>query len=167
MNDSTNTIWPQQSKILTADEAQRTAEKLRKEGKVIGFTNGCFDLLHLGHMYSFVQARELCDVLFVGVNSDASVKSYKGPNRPVHDEQTRSLLVAALPFVDYVVVFSERTAIPLVDKIHPEVTAKEGYTLENWPEGQHVVDYGGRAVILKRLDGYSTTGFVKRMQCVE
>jgi len=167
MSDATTTLWPQQDKILTADEAQRKSEELRKEGKVVGFTNGCFDMMHLGHLYSFVQAREQCDVLFVGVNSDASVRSYKGPNRPIYDERTRSLLVAVLPFVDYVVIFGERTALPLIEKIHPDVTAKEGYALADWPEGQYVLSYGGRAVILKRLEGYSTTGFVKRMQCQE
>ena len=164
MNTSAEFIWPQQDKLLTVEQARQKADELRAQGKVVGFTNGCFDLMHLGHLYSFVQARRECDALFVGVNSDASVQSYKGPTRPVQDEQTRAMLVAALPFVDYVVVFSERTALPLIDAIRPAVTAKEGYTLENWPEGQKVVAYGGRAVILKRLEGYSTTNLVKRMQ---
>jgi len=156
--------WPQLRKILTLEQMQAKADELRKEGKVVGFTNGCFDLMHLGHLYSFLQARRECDVLMVGVNSDSSVKSYKGPNRPIQDEQTRAMLVASLPFVDYVVVFSDRTALPLIEAIRPDVTAKEGYALKDWPEGQKVVSYGGRAVILQRLEGYSTTHLEQRMR---
>ncbi|MBR4102895.1 MAG: bifunctional heptose 7-phosphate kinase/heptose 1-phosphate adenyltransferase, partial [Thermoguttaceae bacterium] len=104
------------------------------------------------------------DALIVAVNSDASVKRYKGPNRPIQNETTRSAVVAALELVDYVVVFDEDTAEPLIDLLRPDVVAKEGYSLDRWPEGRQVVAYGGRAVELKRVEGYSTTNLVERMK---
>lgn len=155
--------WSQKRKLVTVDQAKKIAEQLHADKKVVGFTNGCFDCLHLGHLSSFVQAKNNCDVLFVGMNSDASVKQLKGPTRPIQDEKTRGLLLASLEFVDYVVVFDDLTAMPLIDAIRPDVIAKEGYTLDQWPEAQRVVSYGGRAITLPRLDGYSTTNILKKM----
>lgn len=152
------------SKIVSPEQAAEIAAELKKSGKKTGFTNGCFDLLHLGHLRSFENAKKECDVLFVGVNSDASVKRRKGDSRPIQDEKTRALLVASLETVDYVIVFDDDTALPLVEKIRPDVIAKEGYLLQNWPEAQFVVSYGGRAVTLKRVDGYSTTQTVERIK---
>lgn len=152
------------SKIVSLAQAAEIAAESKKSGKKTGFTNGCFDLLHLGHLRSFENAKKECDVLFVGVNSDASVKRHKGDLRPIQDEKTRALLVASLETVDYVIVFDDDTALPLVEKIRPDVIAKEGYLLQNWPEAQFVVSYGGRAVTLKRVDGYSTTQTVERIK---
>jgi D-beta-D-heptose 7-phosphate kinase/D-beta-D-heptose 1-phosphate adenosyltransferase len=137
---------------------------LKRRGKTVGFTNGCFDCMHFGHLNSFAQARAECDALIVAVNSDASVKRYKGPNRPIQNETTRAAIVAALELVDYVVVFDEDTAEPLIDLLRPDVVAKEGYSLDRWPEGRQVVAYGGRAVELKRVEGYSTTNLVEKMK---
>jgi len=120
--------------------------------------------MHLGHLDSFMKARAECDVLIVGVNSDKSVRSYKGPDRPIQDEQTRAALVASLKCVDYVVVFEETTAEHLIDLIRPDVIAKEGYTIEHWPEARQVLAYGGRAVVLERREGYSTTNIIEKVR---
>ncbi|MBR4834091.1 MAG: bifunctional heptose 7-phosphate kinase/heptose 1-phosphate adenyltransferase [Thermoguttaceae bacterium] len=151
-------------KLLTREELAEVVADLKRRGKTVGFTNGCFDCMHFGHLNSFAQARAECDALIVAVNSDASVKRYKGPNRPIQNETTRSAIVAALELVDYVVVFDEDTAEPLIDLLRPDVVAKEGYSLDRWPEGRQVVAYGGRAVELKRVEGYSTTNLVERMK---
>jgi len=135
---------------------------LRQRNKTIGFTNGCFDCMHLGHLHSFERARAECDVLVVGVNSDKSVKSYKGQDRPIQDEQTRATLVASLKCVDYVVVFDETTAEQLINIIRPDVVAKEGYSIDQWPEARQVLAYGGRAVVLERTQGYSTTEIIAK-----
>ena len=149
--------------VLTVEAAAALAADLRAQGLVVGFTNGCFDILHPGHLSSFERARDLCDVLFVGLNSDASVRRLKGPSRPVNNEKARSAMVSALKPVDYVVVFDDDTALPLIDKLRPDVIAKEGYPLERWPEGQAVVAYGGQAVELPRVDGFSTTSIVEKI----
>lgn len=149
--------------VLTADDAAKLAEELRSQGMTIGFTNGCFDILHPGHLSSFERARDLCDVLFVGLNSDASVRRLKGPTRPVNNETSRSAMVAALKAVDHVIIFEEDTALPLIEKLRPDVIAKEGYPLERWPEGQLVVSYGGKAVELPRVEGFSTTSIVEKI----
>lgn len=156
--------WKQKRKIITLAKAKQIAEDLRANGKIVGFTNGCFDCCHLGHLYSFVQAKRNCDVLFVGMNSDASVKRNKGPERPIQDEKTRAFLLASLEMIDYVIVFDDDTALPLIDEIRPEVIAKEGYKIEDWPEAQRVIQYGGRAIELKRLDGYSTSKLFKKIK---
>ena len=130
----------------------------------VGFTNGCFDCLHRGHLSSLVQAKAHCDKLVVAVNTDASVKRLKGPKRPIQDEATRTQLLAALETVDAVTLFDEETALPLVEAIRPDVIAKEGYTIDRWPEARFVVSYGGEAVTLERVDGYSTSALAERMK---
>ena len=111
-----------------------------------------------------MQARQQCDVLMVGLNTDASIKRLKGPDRPVQDEKTRALLLASLEFVDFVIMFDDDTALPLVDAIRPDRIMKEGYTLDRWPEARFVESYGGRAVTLSRLEGYSTTRTIQKMK---
>ena len=156
--------WSQKKKIITLEQAKSIVKHLRDQGKRVGFTNGCFDCCHLGHLNSFMQAKKLCDVLIAAVNSDASVKRYKGPSRPIQDEKTRALLLASLEMIDYVIVFEEDSPLHIVDALRPDIVAKEGYALENWPEGKLAQSYGGKAVILKRLDGYSTSGLVEKMK---
>lgn len=156
--------WKQKRKIISRREAADMAAQCREQGKKVGFTNGCFDLLHQGHLHSLMQARQECDVLVVGLNTDASIKRLKGPERPVQDEKTRALLLASLEFVDYVVMFDDDTALPLVDAIRPDLILKEGYTIDRWPEAQFVESYGGKAVTLSRLEGYSTTNTIRRMK---
>lgn len=156
--------WKQKRKIITLKQAEDIVKKLKENKKVIGFTNGCFDCCHLGHLKSFMQAKKLCDVLIVAVNSDASIKRYKGENRPIQDEKTRALLLASLEFIDYVIVFEEDSPLHIVDKLKPDVVAKEGYTLDKWPEGRLALSYGGKAITLKRLEGYSTSNLVEKMK---
>ncbi len=156
--------WRQKNKIVTRHEAAAIAAQCREHGRRVGFTNGCFDLLHQGHLHSLMQARQQCDVLMVGLNTDASIKRLKGPSRPVQDEKTRALLLASLEFVDFVIMFDDDTALPLVEAIRPDLILKEGYTIDRWPEAQFVEGYGGRAVTLSRLEGYSTTQTIQRMK---
>jgi len=164
LSSKQNGSFKYRDKIVTIDEARNLSEQYKLDGKKVGFTNGCFDLLHLGHLTSLMQAKDLCDVLFIGMNSDASVKRYKGPTRPFHDQETRSQVLAALGFVDHVVVFDNDTAMELVEAIMPDVIAKEGYTIDKWPEAQKVKSYNGEVVTLSRVDGYSTSSIISNMQ---
>ncbi|MEG2247822.1 MAG: D-glycero-beta-D-manno-heptose-7-phosphate kinase [Akkermansia sp.] len=157
--------WQHRKNIVTPDQAVEIIRQLKKDNKTVGFTNGCFDILHIGHLYSFMKAKDACDILFVGLNTDASVKRLKGDSRPINDEHMRSLLLASLDFIDYVVLFDEDTALPLIDKLRPDVIAKEGYPLDRWPEGQFVVAYGGTALELPRLEGFSTSGIIAKINC--
>lgn len=157
---------PFEGKVLPLAELAEKVRAWQAEGLKVGFTNGCFDCLHCGHLSSLYQAKEHCDRLVVAVNSDASVRRLKGPTRPVQDERTRTLVLAGLELVDAVVVFDDDTALPAVEALRPDVIAKEGYTIDKWPEARFVESYGGRAVTLERVDGYSTTSMVKRMNMV-
>lgn len=157
--------WKQKKKIITLPQAIEIVKRLKDEHKTIGFTNGCFDCCHLGHLNSFIEAKKLCDVLIVAMNSDASVKRLKGDLRPLQDEKTRALLLASLEMIDYLIVFGEDSPLHIVDKLKPDVVAKEGYILDNWPEGRLAISYGGKAVTLKRLEGYSTSNLVNKTKC--
>ncbi len=155
-------------KIVDFEVAQKRVKAAKKDGKIVGFTNGVFDLLHLGHLDSLRQAKAECDYLVVAVNKDISVKRYKGPNRPIQDEQTRAQVLASLNLVDLVVLFDEigndNTSTPLVRLLKPDVIAKEGYTIDKWPEAQYVASYGGKVVTLKRLKDYSSTNLIEKMK---
>lgn len=156
--------WKQKSKIISVDEAANIAVQLHIQKRIVGFTNGCFDLLHMGHLHSLIQAKGECDVLMVGLNSDTSIKRLKGNDRPIQDEKTRALLVASLEFVDYVIMFDDDTALQIVDAVHPDIILKEGYTMDNWPEAKLVESYGGKSVILHRLKNYSTTNIISKIK---
>lgn len=167
--DRTNGVHKlsQDSKIISIKEAQKIAKDLKLKNKIIGFTNGCFDVLHLGHIHSFASAKNECDYLFVGINSDKSEKKLKGEKFPLQNEKTRAYVVASLEFVDYVVLFDEDTALNLIDVIKPDVIAKEGYKIENWPEAQKVISYGGRAIELERIEDYSTSAVLEKIDSLE
>lgn len=154
-------------KIITLEEAVEMAKELKSQNKTIGFTNGCFDLLHLGHIHSFASAKNECDYLFVGLNSDKSIKAVKGNGFPLQDEKTRSYVVASLEFVDYVILFNENTALELVKKLNPDVIAKEGFKIENWPEAQYVKSIGGRVIELERIEDYSTASVINKMDNIK
>ncbi len=162
-SDTFKDSWNIKKKIISAKQAAEISAELQTLGKKVGFTNGCFDLLHLGHLHSFLAAKEKCDVLFVGLNSDASIRRLKGENRPVQNELTRSVLLASLETVDYVIIFDEDTALNLVEAIKPNVIAKQGYSIENWPEAQKVKEMGGEVITLEKLEGYSTTSLIAKM----
>lgn len=156
--------WPQKRKVVTLEQAEKIVAELRKQNKIIGFTNGCFDCCHLGHLHSFIEAKKHCDVLFVAMNSDACVERHKGENRPIQDEKTRALLLASLEFVDYVIVFNDDVPMNIVKALRPDVIAKEGYPIEKWPEAQFVLSYGGKPIVLQRLEGYSTSNLAAKMK---
>jgi len=145
-------------KIKSIDQIERLVSKLRKEGKKIVFTNGCFDLLHVGHIKYLQQAKSLGDTLIVGVNTDNSVKKIKGSKRPLIPEKERAQLVAAIEGVDYVVLFSEVTPERMISIIKPDIHVKGGdYKTKNLPEKKIVESYGGKVIIVNKIEEKSTT----------
>jgi rfaE bifunctional protein nucleotidyltransferase chain/domain len=149
-------------KILSLEELLVVRERLRAQGKTMVFTNGIFDLLHVGHVRYLQEAKALGEVLIVGLNSDASTRALKGPKRPLIPQRERAELLAALEVVDYVVLFEELTAERLVTALQPEIYAKGGdWSLEALPEAGAVADYGGRIEILPQVPGRSTQVLIK------
>ncbi|CAN5189409.1 D-glycero-beta-D-manno-heptose 1-phosphate adenylyltransferase [soil metagenome] len=152
-----------QYKILTIQALKPKAAVWRFKGKRVVFTNGCFDLLHRGHLHTLSAARELGDVLVVGLNTDASVKRLKGPLRPIQDETTRAEVLAALLLVDAVVLFDEETPLELIQALNPDVLVKGGDYIPDTIVGYDwVTQHGGRVEIIPLLEGHSTTGIVGR-----
>jgi D-beta-D-heptose 7-phosphate kinase/D-beta-D-heptose 1-phosphate adenosyltransferase len=151
--------------LVDAGEAARRVAAWRAQGLRVGFTNGCFDLLHQGHLYSLGQAARRVDRLVVGINSDASARRLKGPGRPVQDEATRAAVLAGLRFVDLVVAFEEDTPEALIRQLTPDLLFKGAdYAEHQVAGGDHVKKHGGRVELLPLLKGHSTTGTVKRMK---
>ena len=133
--------------------------------KKIAFTNGVFDILHEGHIFSLSQAAREGDILIVGVNADASVKRLKGESRPVNRQDSRALLLASLVMVDAVVIFDEDTPLELVTEIMPDVMVKGGdYTVEQVAGGREVMANGGRVVINPLMEGFSTTSLIEQIR---
>lgn len=154
----------QTGKVYSRDALAARVRVWRAAGLKVGFTNGCFDCLHCGHLSSLEQAKQFCDRLVVGVNDDAYVRGHKGPSRPIQDERTRVRVLAGLELVDAVTLFPEESAEALISLLKPDVYAKEGYDLESLPEARLVRSLGGICKTLKRVPGYSTTELEKRMQ---
>ena len=152
------------SKIYTLPALVRQVSRWQFLGKKTVFTNGCFDILHQGHIFSLSQAAKEADILIVGVNADASVRKLKGSNRPVNDAASRSLLLASLLMVDAVVVFEEDTPQELIAALLPDVLVKGGdYTLGQIVGAREVTANGGRVVINPIVQGYSTTAIIEKM----
>ena len=140
-------------------------EDLKKQGKQVVFTNGCFDILHVGHMTYLEEAKEFGDYLFFVVNSDESVKRLKGPTRPINSEVDRAELLAGLKAVDYTVIFTEDTPVELIGELKPSIHVKGGdYKKEDLPETKVVESYGGRVEIVSLVEGKSTSNVVKKIQ---
>jgi D-glycero-beta-D-manno-heptose 1-phosphate adenylyltransferase len=153
-----------QHKIYSLHTLQQELLRQRLKSKTIVFTNGCFDILHAGHIQSLAQAAEFGQFLIVAVNSDASVKKLKGPTHPVNDEQSRALLLASLTMVDAVIVFEEDTPQQLIAGLLPDVLVKGGdYTVEQIAGAKEVLANGGRVEIVPLLPGFSTTGIIEKM----
>jgi D-glycero-beta-D-manno-heptose 1-phosphate adenylyltransferase len=151
------------NKIVAQEELEKRLTQWRVLSKTIVFTNGCFDILHAGHIQSLTQAANEGDFLIVGVNSDASVKQLKGNNRPVNNEQSRAQVLASLSMVDVVVIFNEYTPLELIKKIMPDVLVKGGdYKLEDIAGAKEVIANGGRVVINPILPGFSTTSIINK-----
>lgn len=146
---------------MTIDEAARLAERLRAEGKRIVLANGCFDLLHVGHIRYLHDARKLGDVLFLGLNDDAAVARLKGPGRPVMPAAERAEILQALRDVDYVVIFGDDTADTLVSRLRPDVHAKgTDYRVDTVPEASTVRATGGRVAIAGDPKSHSTRDLI-------
>ncbi len=134
----------------------------KKQGRKIVFTNGVFDLLHKGHLFSLSQAAKEGDKLIIGLNSDSSVKRLKGESRPINDQDARAWLLAALTMVDAVVIFEEDTPLNLITSILPDVLVKGGdYTIDEIAGAKEVIANGGKIVINPILDGYSTSAIIQ------
>jgi D-beta-D-heptose 7-phosphate kinase/D-beta-D-heptose 1-phosphate adenosyltransferase len=149
--------------VRTGKDIADSLASARAAGKKIVFTNGCFDLLHVGHVRYLQEARSLGDVLVVGVNSDASVKRLKGPTRPVQIEADRAEILAALGCVDYTVIFTEDTPENLIHSVKPDILVKGGdWKIEQIVGGTFVVGYGGQVMSLQFIDGKSTTKLIEK-----
>ena len=136
---------------------------LKAEGKKIVFTNGCFDILHVGHVRYLKEAKALGDILILGLNSDCSVKSLKGSNRPINNESDRAEVLSALKAIDYVVIFDEKTAENIVGEVKPDIYAKGGdYSIDALPEAKIVAEHGGKTVLLQLVDGKSSTNIINK-----
>jgi len=152
-------------KIVTLAAAAEAAERWRQRGWRVGFTNGCFDLLHPGHVHILEQARANCDRLIVGLNADASITRLKGPTRPIQNEHARAAVLASLTTVDLVCVFGEDTPLSLIEAIRPSLLVKGAdYTPETVVGGSFVESYGGRIMLAGLLPGHSTTATVARLR---
>jgi D-beta-D-heptose 7-phosphate kinase/D-beta-D-heptose 1-phosphate adenosyltransferase len=151
-------------KIAARARAAERAALWRRRGLKVGFANGCFDLLHPGHLHLIAQARAACDRLVVGLNSDASVKRLKGKGRPVHDEAARAAVLAALADVDLVTIFDEDTPEALIAELRPDVLVKGAdYTIDKVVGAGFVQGYGGRVVLAELMPGHSTSAIVARL----
>lgn len=151
------------NKILNAKDLQKQLGQWRQQGLKIVFTNGCFDLLHRGHVEYLSKAADLGDVLVVGLNTDASVRRLKGEGRPVNDEEARALVLASLGVVDAVVLFDEDTPYELIQAVRPEVLVKGAdYKPEEIVGYDIVTSYGGLVTTVPLVEGYSTTCLLSR-----
>lgn len=153
-----------EKKIISLDEAKAQSEKVRSAGKTIVTTNGCFDILHWGHIKYLAQAKELGDVLVCGLNSDSSVKKLKGDGRPIFAEKIRALQLAALVSVDFVVVFNESTPVEFMRAIRPNLHVKGAdYENKKIPESEVISEWGGKLAFLKFVDGFSTSSILEKL----
>ncbi len=149
-------------KILSRDRLANICEDARSHDKKIVFTNGCFDILHVGHVRYLKQASSLGDILIVGLNSDSSVNLIKGANRPIIDENARAEIISSLYFVDYVTVFSEPDPLALIRLLRPDILVKGSDWAEDKIIGADFVkSYGGRVVRVKLTPRVSTTGIIE------
>lgn len=150
-----------EKKIVTRNDWEKL--KNHFQSKKIVFTNGCFDILHLGHVHYLSAAKDLGDILVIGLNSDDSVKRLKGENRPMNTQYARALLLAALQFVDFVIVFDEDTPLNLIQQITPHVLVKGGdYKIEDVVGVDWVMAHGGKVEIVDFVEGYSSTNLIKK-----
>jgi D-beta-D-heptose 7-phosphate kinase/D-beta-D-heptose 1-phosphate adenosyltransferase len=153
------------AKYKSVDELSAMSAQARKAGRVVVFTNGCFDLVHRGHIHLLRQAKALGDILIVGLNSDVSVKTIKGPDRPIMPEADRIELIAALEMVDYVVVYSEPDPYQIIAAIKPNVLVKGGDWSADEIVGADVVEQnGGRVAVVAYLPEFSTTQIIERIR---
>jgi rfaE bifunctional protein nucleotidyltransferase chain/domain len=152
-------------KIKTISELSAIIEDHRREGKKIVFTNGCYDLIHVGHVRLLEDSKKLGDILVVGINSDSSVQRLKGASRPILQEPDRAEIVSALESVDYVVIFSEDTPVETIAILKPHIHVKGGdYDMATIPEAKVVQSYGGELRAVPLVTGRSTTTIIQKIR---
>jgi rfaE bifunctional protein nucleotidyltransferase chain/domain len=150
--------------LISRETLSTVCRELKANGKKVVFTNGCFDILHIGHVTYLEKAARLGDILVIGLNSDASVSALKGPSRPVNNENDRAGILSALKFVDYVSVFDEDTPFELVSAIMPDIIVKGGdYTPETIVGADIVTQNGGDVVVIPLVEGKSTTNIIRKI----
>lgn len=151
------------NKLVSHDEIEQIAKELKQQNKTIVTTNGCFDILHVGHVRYLQEAKKLGDVLIIALNSDSSVRILKGPTRPINNESDRAEVLAALSCVDYVVIFEEQTPVNLLARIKPDIHTKGGdYNPDNLPETKVILENGGKLEFIKFVEGKSTTNIINK-----
>ena len=151
-------------KIVSESQLQSLLSQHKAQKKTVVFTNGCFDILHAGHVRYLNAAGELGDILIIGLNSDSSVSALKGPTRPVNIEDDRAEVIAGLEAVDHIVIFNDATAERLVALIKPDIYVKGGdYTVDKLPEAQVAAAYGGKTVLIPEVPGRSSSNIIKKI----
>ena len=151
--------------LVARKDIAQFCEILRQGGQKVVFTNGCFDILHAGHVTYLEAAKAQGDVLVLGLNTDESVRRLKGPERPINSEMDRAKVVGALKAVDYVVLFGEQTAEAVIAEVKPDVYVKGGdYTLDTLPEAKIVQSYGGKVAFIDMVEGRSTTNIINKIK---
>ena len=152
-------------KIIKKEEAKEIIDKLKKQNKKTVFTNGCFDILHVGHVRYLRESSKYGDILIVGLNSDISVKKIKGDSRPINNENDRAEILAELECVDFVVIFNEESPSKLIDELKPDIYTKGAdYSLETLPERDIVLKNNIEVKFIKFVEGKSTTNIIKTIQ---
>lgn len=154
-----------EKKIKTIDQAIAQVHAWKTTGKTFSFTNGCFDILHPGHLFSLAQAAKEADFLVVGLNSDKSVQTLKGPTRPINNTESRAIVLANLLVVDMVVIFEEETPLNLIKTLLPDVMVKGGdYTIDQIVGAKEVIANGGKVIINPIVAGFSTTQLIEKIK---
>ena len=153
------------NKIKTQKQLKNIVKGLRKQGKKIAFTNGCFDLLHYGHIKYLQDAKRLADKLIIGLNSDSSLRKIKGKKRPINTQTDRAKILAALAAVDYLVVFNQETPLKLIKLVSPDLLIKGGdWERDKIVGADFVKSYGARVITIPYLKGYSTTKLIEKIK---
>ena len=153
------------SKIFSFDDLKNQVNAWKQAGEGVVFTNGCFDIIHRGHIEVLAQTADLGDRLIIGLNSDTSIQKLKGKNRPIIEEQSRAILLASLEFVDAVVIFSEDTPLKLISALLPDVLAKGGdYEIETIVGHEIVQQNGGKVKLVPFVDGFSSTTIIEKIK---
>ena len=156
---------PSKDKIVTLEEAKSISEKWKTDGEKVVFTNGCFDIVHLGHIDYLEKASELGTKMILAINTDASVQRLKSVSRPIIKEESRFRLMAALEFVDLVIPFGDDTPLELISSLLPNVLVKgDDYTVETIVGSKEVIENGGEVKTVALVNGYSTTSIIKKIQ---
>lgn len=153
------------NKIVTLDEAKQIVESWKQQGEKVVFTNGCFDIIHKGHVYYLAQAHDLGSKLILGLNTDESIKRLKGPERPIKELESRALTIASFEYIDLVIPFDEDTPLNLISTLLPNVLVKgSDYSIENIVGAKEVLASGGEVKTIDFVDGFSTTNYFKKIK---